>query len=179
MTKAIHKFTYRDYCGIPDDGKRHEIIDGEHFMNPAPNTYHQTVSRKIQFQLFAQIELHERGFVYDAPTDLQLSDHDVIQPDIIVVLKANKTIITPTKIKGVPDLVVEILSPSTEKNDRERKYALYQKSGIPEYWLVDPEDHAIAQFVLRDASYALLQTASEEITPQHIPDVGVDLRQVW
>ena len=179
MQETSPKFTYRDYCSIPDDGKQHEIIDGDHYVNPAPGTYHQTVSRKIQFQLFAQIELPERGFVYNAPTDLQLSEHDIVQPDIVVVLAKNKSIITPTKIKGVPDLVIEILSPSTVKNDRERKFSLYQRCEVPEYWLVDPEEHVISQFVLQAKAYHQLSSASNEIRPHFIEDAIVDLRQVW
>ena len=100
------KLTYDDYLLFPSDGMRHEIIHGRHYMNPAPNPRHQTVSRHIQFQLYQQIELTDAGQVFDAPIDLQLSDTDVVQPDIVVVLKSN-LIITPTRLKGVPDLVIE------------------------------------------------------------------------
>ena len=106
------RWDYAAYAAIASDGKRHEIIDGEHFVNPAPNLYHQEVSRHIQFQLYTQIELAGLGKVINAPVDLQLSDHDIVQPDLVVVTHSRKHIMTPTKIRGVPDLVVEILSPS-------------------------------------------------------------------
>ena len=93
------KLTYDDYVLFPDDGKRHEIIDGRHYMNPAPNPRHQAVSRHIQFQLYEQIELTKLGEVINSPIDLQLSLWDVVQPDIVVVLAANR-IITTTKIKS-------------------------------------------------------------------------------
>jgi hypothetical protein len=99
------RWDYAAYAAIPTDGKRHEIIDGEHFVNPAPNLYHQEVSRHIQFQLYSQIELTGLGKVIDAPVDLQLSDHDIVQPDLVIVTLSRKHIMTPTKIKGVPDLV--------------------------------------------------------------------------
>ena len=179
MANAKLKMGYSEYAEIPDDGKQHEIIDGEHYMNPAPNTYHQTVSRLIQFQLMQQVEMQKLGVVYDAPTDVQLSDHDIIQPDLVVVLAENRNIITPIKIKGVPDLVVEILSPSTKKKDIELKHQLYCRSGIPEYWIVDPDEHLIQQFALVGAEYRLLGSESTAISPRIIEGVTVDLTAVW
>ena len=173
------KMGYREYCAIPDDGRRHEIVDGVHYVNPAPSTYHQTVSRKIQFQLFAQIELKEEGFVFNAPTDLQLSEHDIVQPDILLVLKRHKIKITPTKIKGPPDLVIEIISPGTKDHDRVRKFSLYGQSGVAEYWIVDIDEHRVEQYVLRHGQYQLLGTHTEEIAPDSIEHVRVDLTQVW
>ncbi len=145
MSNTSTKLTYEDYVCFPDDGKRHEIIDGDHYVNPAPSTYHQTVSRRIQFLLYQGIELENLGVVYNAPVDLQLGDFNIVQPDIVVVLKANEKIITPTKIKGTPDLVIEILSPSSAENDRKLKRSLYEKSSVPEYWIVDPFEHELTQ----------------------------------
>ncbi|HQX51585.1 MAG TPA: Uma2 family endonuclease, partial [Planctomycetaceae bacterium] len=150
------KLTYADYMQIPEDLCQHEIIDGEHYVNPAPNLYHQTVSRRIQFILYAQIELRNLGVVFNAPCDVQLSPHDILQPDLAVVLAQRKHILTPTKIKGTPDLVVEILSPSTEARDRNLKRERYQAVGVPEYWIVDPFEHTVEQLVLRDGVYQQL-----------------------
>ncbi|RLS82734.1 MAG: Uma2 family endonuclease, partial [Planctomycetota bacterium] len=107
------KLGYREYCSFPDDGWRHEIIDGDHVMTPAPSTSHQTVSKRLQHQLYMQVELAGLGLVFNPPVDVQLTEHDIVQPDLVVVLKDRTRMITPTKINGVPDLVVEILSPST------------------------------------------------------------------
>lgn len=101
------KLDYSHYVCFPHDGKRHEIIDGEHYVNPAPSTYHQTVSRRIQFELYSKTELQQLGQVFNAPVDLQLGDHNIVQPDIVVVLAVHEQIITPTKIKGIPDLIIE------------------------------------------------------------------------
>ena len=169
---------YAAYAAIPQDGKRHEIIDGEHFVNPAPTLYHQEVSRHIQFQLYTQIELTEQGKVIDAPVALQLSDHDIVQPDLVIVTRARKHIMTPIKIKGVPDLVVEILSPSNPRHDLETKRRLYENSGIPEYWIVSPDDHQITQLVLQDDRYTeSIETTS--ITMKVAPQATVDLTRVW
>ncbi len=177
MSASIRKLTYRDYVCFPDDGHRHELIDGDHYMNPAPSTYHQAVSRRIQFQLYPQIELRGLGSVMNAPVDVQLSDHDIVQPDLVIVLQANR-IITPSKVKGVPDHVIEILSPSTERNDCELKYSLFERVGVPEYWIADPLEHQVQQYVLTDGRYAQREHG-EVVTLSYLDSVSVDLTQVW
>jgi len=172
------KWDYASYAAIPDDGKRHEIIVGEHFMNPAPNLYHQTVSRRIQFQLYTAIELPELGQVFNAPVDVQLSDHDIVQPDLVIIGKERRHIMTPIKIKGVPDLMIEILSPSNPDHDRKRKRKLYERNRVPEYWIVDPEEHSVLQLILVDGVYQE-QTHRESITMTIPPHVSVDLTKVW
>jgi len=173
------KLTYEDYCALPDDGQRHEIIDGEHVVNPAPGTYHQTVSRRLQFELYEQIEKTGRGQVFNAPTDLQLSDLDIVQPDLIVIAAGNEDIITPTRILGVPDLVVEILSPATAPLDRSRKKNLYERAGIPEYWLVDPDARRLEQLRLESGRYRLTGTHTEQVAPAILDGITVDLTRVW
>ena len=178
MSTDIHKLTYRDYVCFPDDGMRHEIIDGDHYMNAAPSTYHQAVSRRIQFQLYSQIELAELGEVIDAPVDVELSPFDIVQPDLVIVL-AGRKIITPTKVKGVPDHLIEILSPSSDRNDRELKFSLYQRVGVPEYWIVDPLEHQVHQFRLANQRYQ--ETIQcESITCNYLNEsIHVDLTKVW
>ena len=173
------KLGYREYVCFPADGRRHEVIDGEHIVNPVPDTYHQTLSRRIQFQLYAQIELRGLGMVFNAPTDLQLSGLDIVQPDLIVILNRRRTIITPTKIKGVPDLLVEILSASSVHSDQVLKKELYRKSAVPEYWVVDPDDHVVEQYVLRGDAYEVLGRHSDLITVQNLEGVQVKLTEVW
>ncbi|MEM1228699.1 MAG: Uma2 family endonuclease [Planctomycetota bacterium] len=178
MAVGQRKLTYREYSCYPDDGQRHEIIDGVHYMNPAPSTYHQTVSRRLQFQLYSRIELTGLGQVFNAPVDLQLSDHDIVQPDIVVITN-DRRIITPSKIKGVPNLIVEILSPSTVKNDRDLKFSLYEQSLVDEYWIVDPFDHQVEQFVQDNGAYRQ-SILSESITLGSVqPAADIKLKEVW
>ena len=172
------KLGYAEYCCYPDDGRRHEIIDGDHYVNPAPSTYHQTVSRRLQHQLYTQIELQGRGVVYNAPVDVQLTDHDIVQPDLVVVLAARTRMITPTKIKGVPDLVVEILSPSTASNDLALKRQLYERTGVTEYWIADPDNHTLTQLELVDGRYAD-RPAGDEVRLSVLEGVSVRLAEVW
>ena len=114
-TETGWKLTYEDYVAIPADLQRHEIPDGVHHVNPAPNIDHQEVSKRIQAQLFRYFDEAGRGAVFDAPVDLQLGETNVIQPDLVVIHQDRRHIITPTRIKGTPDLVIEIISPSSRK----------------------------------------------------------------
>ncbi|MFN6128658.1 MAG: Uma2 family endonuclease [Planctomycetota bacterium] len=175
-TKAA--LTYADYAAIPADGLRHEIMDGEHIVNPAPNLYHQHVSRHLQFQLLMEIELKGFGVVINSPVDLQISPHDIVQPDLVFVSIDRKSILTPSKIKGIPDLVVEILSPSNTKHDTVVKRQLYERMGIPEYWIVDPEDHTLLQLVLDNGAYREVP-CHDEVIMTVAPRVRVDLKRVW
>ena len=179
MSGTSTKLDYSHYVCFPDDGKRHEVIDGEHFVNPAPGTYHQTVSRRLQFALYSLIEVKKLGQVFNAPVDLQLGDHNIVQPDIIVVLAESEQIITPTKIKGVPDLVIEILSPATKENDRVLKRQVYERAGIPEYWIVDPFEHSITQLLLDSQGIYQSTLHEKSIVASILPDISVDLSRVW
>ena len=179
VSSAHGKLGYAQYVCFPDDGRRHEVIDGDHYMNPAPTTDHQRFSRRIQFQLYDQIEETERGEVFNAPTDLQLTDHDIVQPDLIIVMSERRSIITPTKVKGTPNLIVEILSPSTKKNDCVLKKELYERVGVPEYWIVDPDENMVDQFVLREGKFASEGSHAKELAAATIENVRVDLTKVW
>lgn len=182
MSTTSHRpatlWDYPAYAAIPFDGKRHEIIGGEHFVNPAPNLYHQEVSRHIQFQLYSQIELTGLGKVINSPVDLQLSDHDIVQPDLVVVTRQRKHILTPTKIKGIPDLVVEILSPSNSDHDLKTKRKLYEQVGVPEYWIVFPDEHQVLQLLYVESAY-VVETKTQSITMKVAPQATVDLTKVW
>jgi Uma2 family endonuclease len=172
------KLTYEDYCLLPDDGRRHEIIDGEHYVNPSPNTKHQTALGNLFYALKHHIREHRSGRVFAAPYDIVLSDFDVVEPDIIFVSDARKQIITDVNIKGVPDLVVEILSPSSRAYDEVVKFKRYAAMGIPEYWIVDPESETVKIYRHTSSGYALAPT-SEPITTLIIPGFALPLRDIF
>jgi Uma2 family endonuclease len=176
-TLANHKLRYEHYVCFPDDGYRHEIIDGVHYMNAAPSTYHQAVSRRLQYQLYSAIELKKLGCVINAPVDVHLAEYDIVQPDLVVVLESNR-IITPSKVKGTPDLLVEILSPSTRENDMVLKRKRYEAAGVPEYWIVDPFEHTLEQLILTKGSY-VAREHGDIVMLTVIADVSVDLDEVW
>jgi Uma2 family endonuclease len=150
------EWTYSYYAALPDDGNRYEIIDGALYMAPAPNPWHQEVSGEFFFYLRTYIKSAGLGKVLAAPIDVELSPKNVVQPDMVVILNANLDKIKKTRIVGVPDLVVEIASPSTVKQDRNRKLRAYAGAGIPEYWIVDPEACTIEVLTLEGGTYHLL-----------------------
>lgn len=140
------KLTYHDYVLLPED-RRVELIDGSFLLTPAPNTKHQRISREIEVRIHQWVAEKRLGEVFDAPTAVVLSEFDVVQPDILFVAKEHKAMIKDACIEGSPDLVVEILSPGSEKRDMETKKHLYSKFGVREYWIVDPEQETITLLV--------------------------------
>ncbi|MEX0867026.1 MAG: Uma2 family endonuclease, partial [Pirellulales bacterium] len=111
------------------------------------------------------------------PIDVHLAEFDVVVPDFVVLLPANR-IVTPTKIKGVPDLLIEILSPSTREYDRTLKRKRYEAAGVPEFWLVDPENHTVEQLILRDGKYTV-RDHDEVVQLAILDQVTVDFSKVW
>ncbi len=132
------KFTYEDYLLFPEDGKRHELIDGEHYMTPAPSTKHQRISGNTFIILSNFVKNNKLGEVFYAPCDIVFSDIDVVQPDIIFISNENMRIITEKNVKGAPDLAIEIISETTRRTDKVIKRRLYEKFGVKEYWIIDP-----------------------------------------
>lgn len=174
------KFTYEDYVCFPDDGNIHEIIDGDHYMAPAPDTYHQTLSRRIQFALYRQLEEADIGLVFDAPTDVELSPVDIVQPDIFVVSKDRKHFVTRRKVVCPPDLIIEIVSEYSGQIDKSLKHSLYERTGVPEYWIVDPEAHEIVKYTLIGGSYECRGSYTERISYcLKGTEAVVDLTKVW
>ena len=172
------KLSYAQYVLFPDDGNRHEVIDGDHYMNPAPSTYHQTVSKRLQHQLYTKIELANLGLVFNAPVDVHLAEHDIVQPDLVAILHESTASVTPAKIKGAPDLLIEILSPSTASNDQNLKRRVYERSGVSEYWIVDPAGQTLLQLSILDGRYVELPS-SEDIALAVLPQVQISLSEVW
>jgi Uma2 family endonuclease len=134
------KLTYDDFVLFPDDGKRHELIDGEHYVTPSPNLKHQKVSGNLHLLIGVWLENHPVGQIYYAPFDVVFSRYDVVEPDLLYVAHARAAdVLTPQNVQGAPDLVIEIGSPGTRKRDETIKRRLYERFGVSEYWVVDPE----------------------------------------
>ena len=137
------RLTYDDYLHFPDDGRRHELIDGEHFVTPAPALRHQELLGRLYLALGNHLAQHRAGKVYLAPVDVVFSRFDVAEPDLLFVSNERLEILADTRLTGAPDLVVEILSPSTRRTDEITKRHLYGRFDVREYWIVDPEVDAI------------------------------------
>ena len=149
-TAEKRKFTYADYKSWPDE-ERWEIIDGEAYnMTPAPGLRHQAVSMNLS-RIFANYFFGKPCSLFSAPTDVILDDFNIVQPDLLVVCDPNK--LTEANIQGAPDLVVEILSPSTKLKDKREKKALYERFGVREYLIVYSDDEMVEQYRLVDGRY--------------------------
>lgn len=131
------KLTYEDYLLFPEDGQRHEIIDGEHYVSPAPSAPHQRLSMRLSIRLGAFIEDNGLGELFAAPFDVLLSRHDIVQPDLLFISNRRAGILDDKNAKGAPDLVVEILSKSTRRVDEGIKLERYELLGVEEYWMFD------------------------------------------
>ncbi len=130
--------TYEDLLLLPEDGLRHEIIDGEHYVNASPITKHQRVSYRLILAIGNYLEEHQVGVLFHAPFDVVFSRYDVVEPDLIFISNERREILTTKNIQGSPDLLIEILSDSNRKYDEVTKRALYERTGVPEYWIIDP-----------------------------------------
>lgn len=177
------RFTYEDYLLFPNDGKRHEIIDGDHFMTPAPNIKHQRVSGNLFNALTNFLKGRRSGEAFVAPCDVILSDEDIVEPDLLFVSAARAAIITEKNIQGPPDLVVEILSDSTRKTDEIVKRKLYERYGVREYWIVDPELETVKIYRLTDQGYVraaeLAREANETLSTPLLPGFQAPLAEVF
>lgn len=172
------KLTYDDLILFPDDGNRHEIINGRHVLNASPVPRHQRISFALQTELHRHLGPagHE---VLGAPIDVQLSDVDVVVPDLVVVLSEND-IITDTRIVGAPDLIVEILSPSTRAKDENLKRRLYEQAGVPNYWIADPDANSVTALRMSGGLYEQASPVSDPIELQVGKDaITVDLTKIW
>lgn len=185
MSRPAHKvkFTYEDYLLFPEDGKRHELIDGEHFMTPSPNTRHQEISRNLLLAIGIFLKNNPIGKLFGAPYDAVLSDLDVVQPDLLFITAARFSLITEKNIQGVPDLVIETISENTRKTDEVIKRKLYEKHGIPEYWIINPELDTVKIYRMTGRGYArtaeLSREANDALTTPLLPNFELPLSEIF
>ncbi|HHX26744.1 MAG TPA: helix-turn-helix domain-containing protein [Firmicutes bacterium] len=176
-------YTYEDYLRLPDEeGYHYEILNGMLVKEPAPYVHHQRVSRRLHRLLEDYFTPKDpAGEVFNAPIDVTLSDTNVIQPDLVYIPGENSEIVEEARINGIPYLVVEILSKWTRSKDRLRKRSIYERMGIPHYWIVDPYDETIEAYALRNDLYVLRSSGLDvgEFTHPDFPGFSVDLAALW
>ncbi len=174
-------FTYQDYLNLPDDGMRYEVINGELIMTPSPIVVHQKVSLAISSHLYRYVNKHHLGTVFTAPLDVVFGEKNVLQPDILFISNGRQNIIKDQNIAGTPDLIVEVLSPSTAYYDLFDKKELYEKFGVKEYWIVDPMRHWVENYRLHDDKFVLEQRLEKEghLRSAVVKDFTLDLKDVF
>jgi len=180
LQEASARLTYEDLLRFPDDGLRHELIDGVHFVTASPVTRHQRILRRLTVSIENWLTGHPVGEIFFGPIDVVLSSVDVVVPDLIYVSWEKSQSLKDDGMFAAPDLVVEILSPSTRRRDEELKRRLYERTGVKEYWLIDPERDVIAIYRRDGASFvhveALLSLADDELTTPLFPGFSLRLR---
>ena len=139
MSTTTRRYTYADLLETPDDGNRYEIIDGELIVSAAPLVIHQWFLYLLSRRFGDYADRHKLGRVLFAPVDILFSTGDTVQPDLVFIRKDRMHILKAALVTGVPDVVLEVLSPSTRDRDLGIKLALYESMGVPEYWIADPE----------------------------------------
>lgn len=158
MAVVLHKqkksWNYEEYQRL-DDGHRYEIFDGELVMAPAPDTWHQSWNFELATILRTHVRAHALGRIFMAPVDVVLDAANTVQPDIVFVSTAQAGIVQRPAIFGVPDLLVELVSPSSVRRDRYEKRDLYARFGVKEYWIGDPANKSLEVLVLKGDRYEL------------------------
>ena len=141
------RLTYDDFLLFPDDGLRHEIIDGQHYVTPSPTLRHQVLLGRLFFEIELFLRSNpETGRVFLAPLDVVFTKWDVVEPDLLFVADDQDAIVTDKNVQGAPALVVEIVSPGTRRRDEQIKRQLFDRAGVREYWIVDPDVSVVRVF---------------------------------
>lgn len=166
--------TYDDLCETPNDGQRYEIIDGELVVTPSPVPRHQDLVTVVISLLTAFVGPRRLGKVLSGPIDVKISEYTILVPDLIFVSADRLAIIGPTYVDGGPDLVVEVLSPSTRRRDLVQKPALYAAAGVREYWQIDPDSESITINTLRDGRYHAVPADGSRVRSLVLPGLEVD-----
>ena len=175
MEAAHPRVNFADLERWPDDGRRYELYDGEVYVVPSPLLLHQIVSARLYLVLADYVKAHG-GTVLYAPLDIVLTEYDVVQPDLLLFTRDREGLLDPWKVtRHAPDLAIEILSPSTARNDRGRKRTLLARHGVREYWLVDPQAVTIEVYSLSANRLALASTAagSERVQSPLLPGLSL------
>ncbi|HEX5316486.1 MAG TPA: Uma2 family endonuclease [Candidatus Kapabacteria bacterium] len=181
LTTEKERKTAADYAKLPDGKERYELIDGELIMVPAPTFEHQDISGFLHGKLEALVRPRKLGKVVSAPTDVHATEHDVYQPDILFIRRNNLGIVKEGAIYGAPDLIIEILSPSTGYYDLKHKKDVYQQIGVQEYWIVDPMDKTVECFLNSPRGYETFFLGKKNGTAQSslLPEFSIDLGELF
>ena len=175
-TESLGSYRLADYDRLPDE-PRCELLFGRFYLSPGPSLLHQLLAFLLGQKLDG-IAMRAGGLSISVPVHVVLAPHSVVQPDL-VYLSAACSARAGARIEGTPDLVVEILSPGTARRDRGEKLALYAAAGVLEYWIVDPVERQIEFLVCREGRFTVALPSGREYRSQALPEVRLDLEELW
>ena len=177
------KLTYDDYLLFPEDGFRHELIDGEHYVTPSPLRRHQEIVGNLHWLIRSHLEAHPVGRVYVAPFDVIFSRYDVVEPDVLYLSNQRAAEILRDYVHGAPDLVIEVGSAGTRRRDETVKRSLYERDGVTEYWIVDPEIDVVRIYQRRGDRFErpieLSREAGDVVRTPLLPQFEVTLTSIF
>jgi len=178
------KLTYDDLLLLPEDRNRHELIDGEHYVTPPPTFRHQGISGSFYLLIASWLESHPVGRIYYAPVDIVFSMFDVVEPDLLYLSNDRLAkIATPKNVQGAPELLIEIGSPGTRKRDETIKKRLYERYGVDEYWVVDPETDVVRVYRREAKGFSrateLSREAGDVLTTALLPGLEIPLSRIF
>jgi Uma2 family endonuclease len=177
------KLTYDDYLLFPEDGFRHELIDGEHYVTPSPLRRHQEIVGNLHWLIRSHLEAHPVGRVYVAPFDVIFSRYDVVEPDVLYLSNQRAAEILRDYVHGAPDLVIEVGSAGTRRRDETVKRSLYERDGVTEYWIVDPEIDVVRIYQRRGDRFErpieLSREAGDVVRTPLLPQFEITLTSIF
>ena len=178
------KLTYDDFLLFPDDGKRHELIDGEHYVTASPNLKHQQVLLNLTLLIGTWLDSRPIGRMFFAPFDVVFTNFDVVEPDLLYLSNQRMVeVATPQHVRGAPELVVEVASPSTRSRDETIKRRLYERNGVSEYWVVDPDIDVVRVYRRGDEGFArameLRRDADDVLVTPLLPGLELALARIF
>lgn len=179
-------FRYSDYLKLPDDDNLYEILKGELVVRTSPNRAHQRCSIRLSVILSVHVIQHELGEVYTVPFDVILNPENadpeiLVKPDLLFVSKDRLQIITSENVQGSPDLIVEILSPSTANTDRNQKFKIYQEAKVSHYWIIDPAAQTLEEYIFQSDGYCRCTShvSNDKFHPSLFPELVIRLEKLW
>jgi Uma2 family endonuclease len=176
------EWTYQDYLGLPDDGRRYEIIEGVLYVTNAPDIDHQFTVSEIVYQLKRFVDEHQLGYVLTAPFEVHLSEKSrPVLPDVLLIKKERWPGRGAKFFKGAPDLIVEVLSRSTSRTDQVVKFNAYEQAGVAEYWIANPRAQSVQVFTLSGVEYALMKdfVGDEVVESAVLPGLQIVTRSLF
>jgi len=176
------QWTYADWLGLPDDGFRYELIEGELFVSPSPSVQHQIAISSLLSAVYQHAKEADLGLVLTAPIGVRLPEEEtIVQPDLLFISRERLDLVKDNVIDGAPDLVVEILSPSNWVFDRTRKQKAYEQAGVREYWIVDYRARTVDVLVLEGREYVQRGQYSEgDVAPSEaLPGFAIPVADIF
>jgi Uma2 family endonuclease len=171
--------TYEDYLATPDDGRKYELIDGKIVVSAAPTIDHQRMVGRLALLLADIADANEGDEAFIGPVAVSLDLANTLEPDVVYRTHDGASVVEARRIHGVPELVIEVISPGGAARDQVRKRAIYESAGVPEYWIVDPSRKTVLALRLRDGRYREIAPDGSRLASDILPALGVDLTALF